>query len=44
LKLETGAGQPEAMRLYAAAGFQRIGAFGEYVGNPLSLCFRKDLR
>ncbi len=42
LQLETGVGQPEAIRLYERAGFHRIAAFGDYLGNPLSVCFGKQ--
>ncbi|NUO61734.1 MAG: GNAT family N-acetyltransferase [Hamadaea sp.] len=41
--LETGVRQPEAIALYEASGYQRIPPFGEYVGNPLSVCFEKKL-
>ena len=34
LRLETGPLQPEAVGLYAGAGYRRIGAFGGYVGDP----------
>jgi putative acetyltransferase len=43
LRLETGTRQPESIRLYEAAGFARIPAFGEYVGDPFSVCFEKRL-
>jgi ribosomal protein S18 acetylase RimI-like enzyme len=43
LRLETGTRQPEAIGLYEAAGYARIPAFGEYVGDPLSVCFEKRL-
>jgi len=42
--LETGVRQHEAIELYARAGFERIAAFGEYMGKPLSVCFAKKLR
>lgn len=41
--LETGIRQPEAIRLYEREGYDRIPAFGRYVGNPLSVCFGKIL-
>jgi putative acetyltransferase len=44
LRLETGMRQPEALALYARAGFRRIPAFGTYVDNPISVCFEKQLR
>lgn len=44
LKLETGPRQPEALGLYASAGFERCELFGEYVHTPAtSMCFRKQL-
>jgi len=43
LVLETGDRQPEALALYARAGFSRIPAFGEYMGSPLSVCMGKAL-
>jgi putative acetyltransferase len=43
LVLETGVRQPEALSLYAGAGFARIEAFGEYAGSPLSVCMAKAL-
>jgi len=43
LVLETGGRQPEALALYARAGFVRIPAFGEYVGSPWSICMEKTL-
>jgi putative acetyltransferase len=43
LRLETGLRQPEAIRLYGSAGFARIPCYGQYVDNPLSVCFEKRL-
>lgn len=43
LVLETGARQPEAVALYARAGFQKVAPFGEYVGSPQSVCMAMDL-
>lgn len=46
LRLETGPRQPEAVGLYAGAGYRRIGAFGAYAGHPDaadSLFFEKRL-
>jgi hypothetical protein len=43
VRLETGLRQPEALRLYGAAGYARTPAYGPYVGNPLSVCFAKEL-
>jgi GNAT superfamily N-acetyltransferase len=41
--LETGTQQPEALGLYASAGWRRIPTFGPYVGSPVSTCFDKQL-
>ena len=43
LRLETGIHQQAAIRLYEREGFQRIGPFGEYVEDPLSLFFEKRI-
>jgi putative acetyltransferase len=43
LRLETGIHQVEAIRLYERFGFQRIGPFGEYRDDPLSVYFEKHL-
>jgi GNAT superfamily N-acetyltransferase len=41
--LETGTQQPEAISLYASAGWRRIPTFGPYIGSPVSTCFEKRL-
>jgi ribosomal protein S18 acetylase RimI-like enzyme len=43
LRLETGIYQTEAIRLYERYGFNRIGPFGEYRDDPLSLYFEKRI-
>lgn len=43
LQLETGVRQPEAIRLYESAGYDRVAGFGQYEGDELSVCFAKDL-
>lgn len=43
LCLETGAAQPESIRLYTRAGFQAIPCFGKYVDSE-SRCYQKRLR
>ena len=43
LRIETGKGQPEAISLYRSAGYADIPPFGDYVGNPVSVCFEKRL-
>jgi putative acetyltransferase len=42
-RLETGIHQPEALALYEALGYQRIGRFGEYRDDPLSIFMAKRL-
>jgi ribosomal protein S18 acetylase RimI-like enzyme len=41
LRLETGIHQTEAVGLYERYGFKRIGPFGDYWDDPLSLYFEK---
>jgi putative acetyltransferase len=41
--LETGTLQPEAIALYETSGYKRIDCYGQYVDNPLSICFEKRL-
>ena len=41
--LETGVLQPEAIRLYEAAGYERIPNYPPYVGVKESICYRKKL-
>jgi putative acetyltransferase len=43
LRLETGIYQPEAIGLYEKLGYHRIGPFGEYRVDPLSVYFEKSL-
>jgi putative acetyltransferase len=43
LRLETGVRQQAAMALYERAGFKRIPPFGEYAGDPTSVCFEKRI-
>ena len=43
LRLETAVGQPEAIGLYRSAAYIDIPPFGEYLGNPASVCFEKRL-
>jgi GNAT superfamily N-acetyltransferase len=43
LRLETGIYQTEAIGLYERCGFQRIGPFGEYRLDPLSLFYEKRI-
>lgn len=44
LKLETGPYQPEALALYATAGYGRCGPYGGYRDDPLSVFMEKRLR
>jgi putative acetyltransferase len=41
--LETGERQPEAIALYTRAGYSPIPLYGEYVGDPLSVCLAKEV-
>ena len=41
--LETGVEQPEAMGLYAAIGYSRIEPYGDYMDDPRSVCFGREL-
>jgi len=43
LLLETGTGQPDAMRFYEREGFTRIPNYGHYVGSSHSRCYAKAL-
>lgn len=43
LRLETGIRQPEALRLYARAGYQQREPFGEYWPDPNSVFMEKSL-
>jgi putative acetyltransferase len=43
LKLETGIRQPEAIGLYEASGFHRTECYGQYAGQPLSVCYEKQI-
>jgi GNAT superfamily N-acetyltransferase len=41
--LETGTEQPEAVSLYASAGYQPVPPYGEFKDDPRSLCFARPL-
>jgi putative acetyltransferase len=43
LRLETGPLQHAAIALYESRGYARIPNFGEYVGDPHSVCYAKTL-
>ncbi|WDD90491.1 GNAT family N-acetyltransferase (plasmid) [Burkholderia sp. FERM BP-3421] len=43
LKLETGPYQHEALALYASAGYERRGPFGDYTNDPLSVFMQKRI-
>ncbi len=43
LRLETGVHQHAALRLYEGMGFQRIGPFGPYRDDPLSVCMERRI-
>ncbi len=42
--LETGKKQPEAIRLYSKAGYEKIPNYGQYQNIENSLCFKKALK
>ena len=44
LLLETGTRQKPAAALYRAGGWRRIPPYGNFVGDPTSVCFGKTLR
>ena len=41
--LETGKGQPEAIRFYAKLGYAPTPNYGEYIGNENSVCMKKEI-
>jgi GNAT superfamily N-acetyltransferase len=41
--LETGRQMTEALGLYRSRGWKEIPAFGQFVGDPKSICFEKSL-
>jgi putative acetyltransferase len=43
LRLETGPYQPAALALYAAAGYERRGPYGDYANDPLSVFMQKKI-
>lgn len=43
LVLETGEGQPDAMRFYEREGYARIPNFGHYLDSQISRCYGKSL-
>jgi GNAT superfamily N-acetyltransferase len=43
LLLETGTVQPDAIRFYEREGYTRIDNFGPYRGEPLSVCYAREL-
>jgi putative acetyltransferase len=44
LILETGLRQPEAISLYEGHGYTRTEPYGEYIGNPTSVCYEKKIQ
>ncbi|MEU7132471.1 GNAT family N-acetyltransferase [Streptomyces sp. NPDC046261] len=44
LRLETGDGQPDAVRFYTRSGYERIPNFGAYTGVESSWCFERPLQ
>ena len=43
LRLATGIRQPEAIALYESYGFRRIPPFGVHIGDPVNICFEKQV-
>ena len=43
LRLETGTYLTAAIALYESSGYRRIPVYGEYAGNPFSVCYEKRL-
>src|SRR3954469_20588273 len=43
MRLETGPLQPEALRLYARAGYREIPCFGAYASGAASRCFERRI-
>ena len=43
LDLHTGILQPAAVRVYEALGYRAVPAFPPYEGDPLGLCYAKDI-
>jgi putative acetyltransferase len=43
LRLETGIKQGAAIGLYEAIGYERVACWGDYAGDPTSVCFEKLL-
>ena len=43
MRLETGVKQPEALRFYEKRGYSRMPNYGDYEGNPESVCMEKPL-
>lgn len=43
LRLETGTRSDAALRFYARRGYERIPAFGPYVGSATSVCMAREL-
>lgn len=42
--LETGTRQPEAIGLYQKASYQEMDCYGQYIDDPLSICYEKWLK
>lgn len=43
LRLGTGLSQPEAIKLYQSAGYQRVTCYGTYTDSSINICFEKHL-
>jgi GNAT superfamily N-acetyltransferase len=43
VRLETGTGQPDAIRFYEREGYTPIPLYGDYIGSEVSLCYQRVL-
>ncbi|GAB2609170.1 N-acetyltransferase [Paractinoplanes abujensis] len=43
MRLETGPGQPDAIRFYEREGYKQIPLYGHYIGSTISVCYERTL-
>lgn len=43
VRLETGTGQPDAIRFYEREGYTPMPLYGDYIGSEVSLCYQRVL-
>ncbi|MBL7254888.1 GNAT family N-acetyltransferase [Paractinoplanes lichenicola] len=43
MRLETGPGQPDAIRFYEREGYKQIPLYGHYIGSDISVCYERTL-